>query len=102
MYLGDYGCYISLFILGGIAGTFIIFALSKILGKSPFFVKKISSGTIIILGFHSVLIKVCRHFFDSSLLDYVLAIVITILFIPIIMMAERYFPIILGKYRLKG
>ena len=101
MWRCGYGGNFVLFLIGGASGTCCIYALSKILGNSPHFVTTISRGTILILGFHMVLIELIRRLFQTSLMDFGFAFVIVICFIPVIMLIERFFPLILGKYRLQ-
>lgn len=101
MYLCGYGGHFFWFLLGGVAGSCSIFALSKLLGKAPKMVKVISKGTILILGFHIQIIFIIRRVIQVSYLDYLYALVIVLLFVPVIVAAERFFPLILGKCRLK-
>ena len=104
-YVGLFGCNyggnILLFLVGAIAGTVMIWALSKLLGSSPKIINIVSRGTIIILGFHKILIDLVWIFFTPSVFDVVFAILITLLFIPLIIATEKYFPLLAGKYRIK-
>ena len=101
MYRCDYGSSIILFLLGGIVGSIMIFALSKILGREIKVVVIISRGTIILLGFHKLLIALIREFFSESYLDIFFAAMIVMLFVPLIITTEKYFPLMVGKYRVK-
>lgn len=100
MYICSYGGNMLWFLLGGIAGAASIFAISKMLGRAPMFVEKISNGTILILGFHIYIIPLFSRFYHNSYYDFISAFVIVLLFIPIIILAEKHFPLLLGKYRL--
>ena len=104
-YVGLFGCNyggnILLFLVGAIAGTVMIWALSKLLGSSPKIINIVSRGTIIILGFHKILIDLVWIFFTPSVFDVVFAILITLLFIPLIIATAKYFPLLAGKYRIK-
>ena len=102
MYHCGYGNNFFWFLTGGIAGSCCIFALSKMLNYTPAFILTVSKGTILILGFHGYLISLFRGFFHMSIADFVFAALIVAVFIPIIMMAEKYFPLILGKYRISN
>ena len=102
MYCCGYGGNIFLFLIGGIAGTCSIFALSKLICHTPLFILTVSKGTILILGFHGLLISLFRKFFQVSIADFGLAALIVAVFVPIIMLAEKYFPLILGKYRISS
>ena len=100
MYRCDYGGHLLWFLVGGIAGSMMIFAVSKLLGHAFKPVTIISRGTIIILGFHKLFIDLVRVFFSESYFDIFLAAVIVLIFIPLITKAERYFPLLVGKYRI--
>lgn len=98
MHQCDYGGNMLLFLLGGVSGSIIIFAVSKLLGHTSKIVAIISRGTIIILGFHKLLI--IRGLMPTPYLDMVYAALIVILFIPVILLIEKYIPIMIGKYRI--
>ena len=67
------------------------------------YITKISTGTIIILGFHHHLINIVRNYFPvTTILDYVFSFIIIGIFIPLIYISEKYFPLIIGKYRVKS
>ena len=100
MYICGYGGNMLWFLIGGIAGSTCIFVFSKMLGRTPTFVKQISKGTILILGFHIYIIPLFRSFYQNPIWDFLSAFIIVLLFIPIIVFAEKHFPLILGKYRL--
>lgn len=95
----DYGGIMFWFLIGGVAGTMMVFALSKLLGHAPKLVTVISRGTIVILGFHKLFIV--RGSMPVSYLDMVYAALIVILFIPVILLIEKYIPIMIGKYRIR-
>lgn len=101
MYINGYGNNFSLFLLDGLSGTLAVFIISKWLGKKfGKGVVLISKGTIIILGFHMFLVSfVLCYLPDFSGIEYLYALLITIIFVPIIRFSERYMPYIVGKYR---
>lgn len=101
LYSCNYGGNIFLFLIGGIAGTVMIWALAKLFGYVPKAITIISRGTIIILGFHKILIDVVRNFYIPSVFDMSFAVLILLLFIPIIIAIENHFPLMAGKYRVK-
>lgn len=102
MYRCGYGRSLLLFLIGGISGTCCIFAISKTLGKAPKSVLAISTGTVIVLGFHQHMISLIRTYLQSSLLDYVYAFIILLLFIPVVRIAQKHCPFLIGKYRAKS
>ena len=97
-----YGGNIFLFLVGAIAGTVTIWAMSKLFGCAPKAVVVISRGTIIILGFHKILIDLVWTFYTPSVLVVVFAILILLLLIPIVIVTENYFPLMAGKYRINN
>lgn len=99
MHKCGYGGNLLWFLMGGIAGSCFVFALSKLLRITSKSINIISIGTIIILGFHFYFINWIREILSESYLDYAFAAIILMLFIPIILLAEKYFPLIIGKYR---
>lgn len=100
MYRCGYGGNMFLFLVGGVAGSIIIFLVSKLLGHASKPVIIISRGTIIILGFHKFFIDLVRLFFPVSYFDVVFAVIIVFILIPVIIMIEKFFPLMAGKYRI--
>ena len=101
VYCCNYGGNIFLFLVGAVAGTVMIWALSKLFGSAPKPINIISRGTIVILGFHKILIDLVWAFAAPSVWDVVFAALILLLFIPFIIATEKYFPLLAGKYRIK-
>lgn len=101
MYSCNYGGNIFLFLIGGVAGTVMIWGLSVLFGCAPMVVTIISRGTIIILGLQKILIDLVWAFVAPSVWDVVFAALILLLFIPFIIATEQYFPLMAGKYRIK-
>ena len=105
MYDGTYGKNIVLFFVGGLAGTFVIYAISYLLRNiTPKSLVILSKGTIIILGFHQLFIRAYDYLPDryhTVLSDYAVSLVILLAFIPIIHLSEKYFPILLGSRAIK-
>jgi len=101
LYICNYGNYLLLCLAGSLSGIFLTYIVCRFLEKFKNTVTFIiSKGSIIILGFHSWLIICVRHFFrDVSWMDFLWALLILLSFIPVIMMVEKYFPLLMGKYR---
>ena len=98
-----YGDSFLLFLLGGMAGSAFIYFLSKLLDKyHSRLVTDFSVGTILILGFHGHFVNAFKGYFGaSSPLNLLVFICIVLLFVPIIRLCQSYFPLIMGKYRVK-
>jgi hypothetical protein len=102
MFCCDYGGNIFLFLVGGVSGTVMIWALSVLFGCAPKVIAIFSRGTIIILGLHKILIDLVWVFAAPSVTDVVFAVLVLLLFIPFIIATEKYFPLMAGKYRIKS
>lgn len=99
VYLNDYGKSFILYIIGGFCGTAIIYMLCKWLDNVKLSaVSTISNGSIVILGLHYYFIRYTKI---TPSLDFCSALVLLLLFVPVIKFCERYCPIILGLYRIK-
>ena len=101
MYLCEYGNNYALYIMGGIAGVTLLYIISLWLGRLPYhdIVTTLAEGSILIIGLHIVIVRrltelPSRFCFE----DFLFSIMILILFIPIIYMSKRFFPILIGKY----
>lgn len=94
----DYGDHLLLFLIGGVAGTMMVFALSKLLGGAPKVVEIISRGTIIILGLHINAVLLIQEACPVWL-ALLYAVMIIMVLVPVIILIERYFPLMAGKYR---
>lgn len=101
----NHGYSLLLYYICGLFGSAFIISLSKMINCVPNFVKTISIGTILILGFNLMaisLFKGCYGLFFyreelSSFIGFVLAVVILLAFYPIIVFCSRYFHQIIGK-----
>lgn len=103
LYICGYGDNLILYLIGGLAGSALIFFISKVLEDIHWcVVTDISVGTTLILGFHGHLISFIRYFFNkTSIADLFFSIIIVLFFVPIIRFCKSYIPIIIGKDRLK-
>ncbi|MBR1387695.1 MAG: acyltransferase family protein [Alloprevotella sp.] len=106
LFKGQYGHCYPLFLMGSITGIGTILMISHLLdGFCNRNCHLISIGSIIILAYHLYVLvpalKVLNYYIDKPLIDNVvkfgLSITILILFIPIIMLTKRFFPILLGS-----
>ena len=100
LYNNGYGQSFILYLGGILIGTTMIYFLSKINGKyATNIITTLSAGNIITLGFHQFfinLIKMTLPFLPY--LSYGLAILILLIFYPIIKFCQAYCPIIIGNY----
>lgn len=106
LFSGHYGNNIFLFVLAALSGTAMVYLLSKLLDSVRWHgLRIISSGTIVILTFHREFIHPLSKMFDKLDMSLIMqnvaiflsSVVIVLVFIPIIMLLERYAPILLGK-----
>ena len=100
MYLCEYGNYFVLYILGGMAGTVMLYIVSLWLSRLPYrnMMMTISKGSILIIGLHIVVVRRLTDLPDRFWLeDLTFAVLILFCFVPIIRLAELFCPILLGK-----
>lgn len=101
-----YGQSMLLYYIGGFAGTFFIFAIAQLLNRfSNRFLRIISEGTVLIMGFNLLAIEVVRKlcglfgFFPgiSPFAGVAISVFILLLFYPGILLFGKYFPCLIGK-----
>ena len=99
VYMNDYGKNFLLYLVGGLSGTVLIYIISKWLNKiESSIVSTISTGSIIILGLHFSFI---RYIKIKPELDTISALILLLLFVPLIRFCEKKLPILIGIYRTK-
>ena len=100
MYLCEYGNNYSLYIIGGMAGTIMLFVVSLWLSRLPYrnMMMTLSKGSILIIGLHIVIVRRLTELPDRIWIeDLVFSVLILFAFIPIVRLAKLFFPIILGN-----
>lgn len=110
MYKGYYGHSLLLFLLFGLFGSFAMFLLSIVLDNIHLkFIPIISIGTMVILQFHRDLYhpfgKIVKDFYqgegvNEALLSLFFSAVVLLIFVPVIMILQKFFPLILGKRKI--
>jgi hypothetical protein len=97
VYENGFGGNLMLYYLGGISGTLLVGICCKWLNGLKFsFVRDISIGSIVILGLHWYTLFPISYVIKN---EYAAALVIMVVFIPVIHCCKRFFPLILGVYR---
>ena len=101
MYLNSFGNNYALYILGGMAGTCMLYVISVWLSRLPYhaMIQTISNGSLLVIGLHIIIVRRLAELPDrvwGENLAY--AILILFAFVPLIRISELYFPIILGRY----
>lgn len=102
MYLCGYGNYYVLFIIGGMVGTVMLYVVSLWLSRLPYrnMVLTLSKGSILIIGIHIVLVRRLVELPDRIWIeDMFMAILILLLFVPVVRLAELFFPLLLGRHQ---
>ena len=100
MYLCEYGNNYVLYLIGGLAGTLLLYVISLWLSRLHYrnMVLRLSKGSIMIIGLHIVIVRRLSELPNRMWgEDLLFAILILLCFIPIIHMAELFFPILLGR-----
>ena len=104
MYLGSYGDYFTLYILGGIAGVAMLYVISLWLSRLHYYamIETLSKGSILIIGLHIIVVRRLTELPNRMCVeDLLLSVLIILAFIPVIKVVDKYFPILLGNYRKK-
>jgi hypothetical protein len=102
MYLCGFGQNYFLFIIGGMAGTLMLYVISLWLSRLPYrhMIFSLAKGSIIIIGLHIVLVRRLTELPDRIWEeDLFFSFLILFSFVPIIRLVELFFPILLGKHR---
>ncbi len=109
LYKCSYGHYLLLCFLGGIAGSFCLFFLSKLCEKYigvRNVIESLGQGTIIILGLHVLLMSLLATQWaflfgtgDGANL-YLFSLLLLLIFIPINSFCKKYIPILYGRLRI--
>ena len=103
MYLCGFGHYYGLYILGGVAGTLMLYVLSLWLGRlwHSDMMTTLAQGSILIIGLHIIIVRrltlLPERFWAE---DLIFSVVIMMAFVPIIKLADNFFPVLLGKYKI--
>lgn len=99
-----YGHNILAFVIGGFIGSLFIYEISKVLNKiDTSWLRTISVGTIVILGFHGMVVTSLsnRNLGGQNLSAVLLSLLIVVCFIPIIVISKKYFPYLIGVDKAK-
>lgn len=100
MYLCEFGNSYILYLIGGIAGSMMLYVVSLWLSRLQYrsMIITLSKGSIIIIGLHIIivrrLIELSNRIWAEDLL---MAVLILLVFVPIVRLAELFFPILLGR-----
>ena len=102
MYLDQYGNNFALYILGGMAGTAMLYVVSLWLSRLPYrsMLLLLSKGSIVIIGMHIIIVRRLQELSDRMWLeDLLFSVLILLAFVPFIRFLELYFPLLLGQFR---
>ena len=102
MYLNGFGHNYALYILGGMAGTLMLYVVSLWLSRLPYrnMPLTLSKGSILVIGLHIVIVRRLTELPGRLWVEDLLAAVLIVLcFIPLIRLAEMFFPLILGRHK---
>ena len=101
MYKNGYGDNYALYIIGGMAGSLMLYVVSLWLSRLPYrqMVLTLSKGSLLIIGLHIVIVRRLMELPDRMWAeDLLLSVIILFSFVPLIRIAELCFPILLGRY----
>lgn len=100
MYKNGFGNNYALYLLGGMAGTLMLYVVSLWLSRLPYrnMVQTLSKGSILIIGLHIVIVRRLADLPDRMWEeDFVYTLLILLAFVPIVRLAELFCPILLGN-----
>lgn len=106
MYDGGFGNNIFLFVLNAIVGISLMLVLcSLLIGYKPSWLLTISTGSILILAYQNIAIKAyggifligtIKEYKNNDLFTVIAAMIIMIAFVPLIRLAQKHVPIVMG------
>lgn len=102
MYLCEYGNNYILYIFGGLSGVAMLYVISLWLSRLPYrnMIMTLSKGSIVIIGLHIILVRRLMELPDRMWgEDLLWAVMILLFFMPIVLLAERFFPVLLGRHK---
>ena len=102
MYKNGFGDNFALYILGGMAGAMMLYVISLWLSRLPYrqMVLTLSKGSILIIGLHIIIVRRLTELPDRLWgEDLLLSILILFSYVPIIRLAELFFPVLLGRQK---
>lgn len=102
MYLNHFGNNYVLFILGGLAGTVMLYIVSLWLSRLPYrnMAITLSKGSIMIIGLHIIIVRRLMELPNKMWVeDMLMAVLILLAFVPLIRLAELCCPILLGRHK---
>lgn len=102
MYKNGFGGYYTLYIIGGMAGAVMLYVISLWLSRLPYrqMALTLSKGSILIIGLHIVIVRRLTELPDRMWgEDLLFAIMILFCFVPVIRLAELFFPLLLGRHK---
>lgn len=101
MYLCGYGNNYALYIIGAMAGTVLLYVISLWLSRLNHhsMALSVSKGSILIIGLHIIIVRRLAELPDRMWgEDLLFSVLILWAFIPVVRLAEIYFPILIGRY----
>lgn len=100
MYLCEYGNNYALYLIGGIAGTLMLYIVSLWLCRLPYrnMMMTLSKGSIVVIGLHIIIVRRLTELPNRMWgEDLFLAVLVLLCFVPVIRITELFFPILLGR-----
>lgn len=100
MYLNGFGNNYFLYIIGGMAGTGMLYFISLWLSRLKYHVmaQTLSKGSLLVIGLHIIIVRRLTELPNRIWgEDLLFAVLVLLSFLPIIRFAELFFPLLLGK-----
>ena len=100
MYLNGFGNNYFFYLLGGIAGTVMLYVVSIWLSRLPYknIIMTLSKGSIVIIGLHIIIVRRLAELPNRMWgEDLLFAVLILLAFVPMVRLVELFVPILLGR-----
>lgn len=97
IYSCTFGKSVVLYYVTSIVGSLALFYLMTIIKHSNSLIIKVSSGTIVILCIHQVMIKIFVHIYNNP---YFITLAIMVICYPIILFFDKYVPWLVGRRKI--
>ena len=100
MYLNGFGNNYFLYIIGGMAGAGMLYFVSLWLSRLKYRVmaQTLSKGSLLVIGLHIIIVRRLTELPNRIWVeDLLFAVLVLLSFLPIIRLAELFFPLLLGK-----
>lgn len=101
LYRCSYGSNLLLCLVGALCGTLSVYSISRMVERYlSDYARVLGGGTLVILGFHSVIIQILNQLISiQGFWLYLESLLILVFFIPVIIFTKEHLPVLYGKMK---